>query len=291
MELSDHLAGENALVRAKEAEALAILVAHAGPAKETFDAAKRAYGDILRLGELGSFIDPADAARFYEGRKKATRFLFDAYAGLVFNGVFDAETFITLLDPIRERVREKLEVLDRNEASLCRLAWEKLAWERAKPSAIRSAWRRLRTLWKGGALGAPVRGAGMDSENATPKRPPAAGDSLLPDPAVGGASTPEDVPTALAGTVASHYDGTDRSAIVDAFLLRCNQEPDLTERVIRTHIWRAVGHRKPRQFQYWQAGNVKATAEDDRNFRRILEMNPADFVTLLRQKRLISAKP
>jgi hypothetical protein len=83
--------------------------------------------------------------------------------------------------------------------------------------------------------------------------------------------------------------GEDRRAVVDGFLLQCKQETPL--KATRTHIWRAVGHTRPRQFQYWQAGQGRlpgtsrgATEEDDRNFRRILAMEPEDFVALLKKK-------
>ena len=81
----------------------------------------------------------------------------------------------------------------------------------------------------------------------------------------------------------------DRRGLIDTFLARCRQETQL--KVNRTHIWRAVGHSSPRQFEYWQAGqdrtpgsNRGATAQDDQNFSRILAMNPADFETLLKKQ-------
>jgi len=76
----------------------------------------------------------------------------------------------------------------------------------------------------------------------------------------------------------------DRRAQVDHFLLKCNQEEGLKEQLIRKHIWRGAGHKKPRQFQYWQAGSEKASNEDDRNFCRILAMKPAAFMALLKDK-------
>ena len=78
-----------------------------------------------------------------------------------------------------------------------------------------------------------------------------------------------------------------RALIVDAFLLRCNERVDAGTKVIRKHIWGAIGHRQPRQFQYWQAGDGQATEEDDQNFRRILSMEPSDFIAILKQKKLI----
>ena len=76
----------------------------------------------------------------------------------------------------------------------------------------------------------------------------------------------------------------DLSEMVDDFLLRCNRESNVGFKVIRKHISLAVGHAKPRQFQYWQQRSDKATPEDDRNFRRILGMTPAEFIALLRKK-------
>jgi hypothetical protein len=79
-----------------------------------------------------------------------------------------------------------------------------------------------------------------------------------------------------------------RRAMVDTFLTRCNEKARF--KVIRQHIWRSVGHRKSRQFEYWQACSDKATAVDDRNFRRILSMNPTDFIALLGTKGIASDK-
>jgi hypothetical protein len=78
-------------------------------------------------------------------------------------------------------------------------------------------------------------------------------------------------------------------SMVDDFLLRCNRESDAGLKVIRKHIWIVAGHKHPRQFQYWQERSDKATAEDDRNFRRILRMRPAEFFALLRKKGISSS--
>jgi hypothetical protein len=79
--------------------------------------------------------------------------------------------------------------------------------------------------------------------------------------------------------------GTDRRPIVDAFILKCSGE--LSLKVNRKHIWRAAGHSTARQFQFWQACDPKATAQDDQNFRRILAMNPTEFEALLKKKGII----
>jgi hypothetical protein len=78
-------------------------------------------------------------------------------------------------------------------------------------------------------------------------------------------------------------DGT--RATVNTFILKCQQE--LSLKVNRKHIWRAAGHTTARQFQFWQASDPKATAQDDQNFRRILAMNPTDFQALLKKKNII----
>jgi hypothetical protein len=84
-----------------------------------------------------------------------------------------------------------------------------------------------------------------------------------------------------------------RTMLVDKFLEKCNAAGE-GPKVKKTHIWKAVGHTTARQFQYWQAGDDRhsggtrgATEEDDRNFRRILAMSPADFRALFQKKGLI----
>jgi hypothetical protein len=79
--------------------------------------------------------------------------------------------------------------------------------------------------------------------------------------------------------------GNGMRAAVDAFILKCKQEVSL--KVNRKHIWRAVGHTTARQFQFWQASDAKATAQDNQNFGRILAMNPTDFQALLKKKGII----
>jgi hypothetical protein len=73
--------------------------------------------------------------------------------------------------------------------------------------------------------------------------------------------------------------------MVNAFVLRCKQETHV--KVIEKYIWLAAEHRSPRQFQYWKAGDSKATRADDQNFRRLLNMNPSNFVALLLEKGLV----
>ena len=169
MDLSDLLADENAHVQAKEAEALAILTACAGPAMKTLGEAKREFGHVLRLPDLGVFVSPTAHELYKKGKRDATRFLFDAYATSVFRLVPDAETFILLLGAIGERVNTKLnDVSDQHEAELCRLEWVKLAWERAKPNAIQSAWMRLQALWRPRRLKSTSRSREADPRNPEP---------------------------------------------------------------------------------------------------------------------------
>jgi hypothetical protein len=83
---------------------------------------------------------------------------------------------------------------------------------------------------------------------------------------------------------------TDRSVTVDEFLMRCNNVPGLGEKILRKHIWMSVGHKYPRQFQYWQSCDPRATGEDDKNFSRKLAMRPVDFVAELQRMKLLSKK-
>jgi hypothetical protein len=90
--------------------------------------------------------------------------------------------------------------------------------------------------------------------------------------------------------------GLDRRAMVAAFLSACNaflesRNSPKPSKITETHIWKMAGHKWPRQFQYWKAGTDRqpgqtrgATGADDRNFRRILSMQPAKFVNELTQK-------
>ena len=75
-----------------------------------------------------------------------------------------------------------------------------------------------------------------------------------------------------------------RRAAVDAFLLECNKQSAAGSKVGRKHISLAAGHANARQFQYWQSGSDKATDEDNRNFLRIINMPPAEFLALLKKK-------
>jgi hypothetical protein len=74
-----------------------------------------------------------------------------------------------------------------------------------------------------------------------------------------------------------------RRSVVDDFLVRCNQE-SAGFKVLRKHIWLATGHKHSRQFHHWQNNSARATAGDDRNFRRILGMPTPEFMALLKKK-------
>ncbi len=76
-------------------------------------------------------------------------------------------------------------------------------------------------------------------------------------------------------------------AVVDAFLVQCNREPNLSAKVIRKHIWRSVGHKNGRQFQYWQAESAEATESDRQNFQRVIDMAPRDFISILTKKGIL----
>lgn len=89
----------------------------------------------------------------------------------------------------------------------------------------------------------------------------------------------------------------ERATLVDDFLDRCNQEPNRPRKITKTHIWKFVGHSQPRQFQYWQAGHkcIRGgtrgfTDEDERNFRRVLTMEPAVFIEQLEKKLPVAVK-
>jgi hypothetical protein len=87
---------------------------------------------------------------------------------------------------------------------------------------------------------------------------------------------------------AATSESRDLHAMVDAFLQRCNEQSKLKVKLIRKHICLAVGHKKPRQFQYWQAQSKKASKADEKNFLRILAMTPDEFVAVLSHKGILS---
>jgi hypothetical protein len=157
MDVSELLNGPRA--RAKDAEALAILTACAHPARQVLDRAKREYGTVLDVSQMGVFIDSTAEAMYKTGKRDSTRLLFDAYATIVFYEVVDVESFVAALDPIRARVQTTLSVIDAHEAELCRLEWVKRAWERGTPTALRRAWTKLCALLNPRTLTRGVRAA------------------------------------------------------------------------------------------------------------------------------------
>ena len=95
---------------------------------------------------------------------------------------------------------------------------------------------------------------------------------------------------AVAEPVPAAANEPDRRAGVEAFLAECNEKLDAGSKVVKKHLWLAAGHTHSRQFHYWQSGSDEATAEDDRNFRRILSMPPAEFLALLQKKGISVSK-
>ena len=101
------------------------------------------------------------------------------------------------------------------------------------------------------------------------------------------AASPVEQPSGEAGGEPEQRGEQDRRSQVDAFLEECNRVSDLPAEIIRKHIWRAAGHKRSRQFEYWQSNSDRATLEDNRNFGRLLSMSPLDFVELLKRKNLL----
>jgi hypothetical protein len=77
-----------------------------------------------------------------------------------------------------------------------------------------------------------------------------------------------------------------RKAEVDAFIAKCREISG--QRILKSHIWRSVGHTKARQFEYWQSCDKKTTASDSTNFKRILRQDPMSFVESLKGRGLLS---
>lgn len=77
-----------------------------------------------------------------------------------------------------------------------------------------------------------------------------------------------------------------RRSRVDAFLKQCNKISE--KRIYKNHIWKSVGHKTARQFEYWQECSDKSTAEDQRNFSRVLGRSSQDFLATLKKQKLVS---
>ena len=82
--------------------------------------------------------------------------------------------------------------------------------------------------------------------------------------------------------VSTPQSGPDR---VDDFLERCNREHQGSGKLLRKDIWTLARHKTPRQFQYWQRGDQKASLADNVIFERILKMTPRDFINAVVRKR------
>ncbi|MFN0171530.1 MAG: hypothetical protein ACKV22_34365 [Bryobacteraceae bacterium] len=122
----------------------------------------------------------------------------------------------------------------------------------------------------------------------TADEPTKPGDAVGPVREMNASSPTHDVVTLLPDDRKDQ--SIDRRARVDAFLARCNRQPIETDgqaKIIRKHIWRAVGHDTSRQFEYWQKSSSKATTQDNRNFERILAMGPVEFIALLKKKSIL----
>jgi hypothetical protein len=91
------------------------------------------------------------------------------------------------------------------------------------------------------------------------------------------------------GIVATWTEETDletpigRKAAVEAFIARCNQEPNLKRKIRKKDVALALKHQSSRTLQYWQAMNPVAGATTDSDVRRILTMHPPEFLELLRR--------
>ena len=72
---------------------------------------------------------------------------------------------------------------------------------------------------------------------------------------------------------------------VDDFLERCNREYQGSDKLQKKDIWTLAHHTTPRQFEYWQRGDQKTTSADEKNFERILEMTPRDFIEAVVRRR------
>jgi len=78
-----------------------------------------------------------------------------------------------------------------------------------------------------------------------------------------------------------------RWGMVTDFLRRANEVPGVGIGLERNHFWRAAGYRQPRDFQYWQSADSKATKSAAERFARLLCQPPEEFIRILRKKSLI----
>ena len=76
-------------------------------------------------------------------------------------------------------------------------------------------------------------------------------------------------------------EATDRRQQVEEFLNRCNALAGVPRKILKKDIWQAARHKTDRQFQRWQARDENTTGADERNFDRLISMEPKKFVTLV----------
>ena len=76
---------------------------------------------------------------------------------------------------------------------------------------------------------------------------------------------------------------SERRALVDEFIALVLQETG--ERITRTDIWRTAGYREATDFERFQRNDRRASKASTATFSRILQMEPAAFVTLLQKQR------
>jgi hypothetical protein len=69
--------------------------------------------------------------------------------------------------------------------------------------------------------------------------------------------------------------------LVESFIERCFREAGF--RPTKTMIWRAGGYTDHTEFYRWLRKDPDATATANKNFRRVLSMDPCDFAELLKK--------
>jgi hypothetical protein len=289
MDISDILAGENAHLKTKEAEALEILGVHTIPAMKTLDGLKREFGHVVPSRELGMLVSPAEGELYKDGKRKATRILFDAYAEVAFRQIRDPEAFNELLGAIHKKVaatltfpssdpdQPKVSLIDKYEAERCRLAWVRAAWERARPGPIRLVWRKILAFWSRGApSGRPIPqpAAAEKMSAAMPVKSDDAPQSVNVEPI-------EETPPAQPVTPVSGENGADQRAAIDTFIRKL---AGTGRKITRKDIWTAAGYEDPTEFERFQRGDIRTTRSAAVAFTRVLRMKPKDFIQLLDRK-------
>ena len=93
------------------------------------------------------------------------------------------------------------------------------------------------------------------------------------------------MPAAESSLLAPESTPQSRPDRVDDFLERCNREYQGSDKLLKQDIWMLAGHKKARQFEYWQRSDQKTTSADKKNFKRILEMTPHAFIDAVVRRR------